>query len=132
MHPSPAAIRRAVRCWQRRQRLPVLDPFPFNDRIDVVAGNILERLRITIAPANLNRFYLVGGAQTEVQAQVVLRQVAPPAANFAELLDTAGMDGHAGANRGPVALRADELKEDTVKPVGVHVLKKRWRFADVQ
>src|SRR5262250_914828 len=114
---SPLALRRAVRCWQRRQRLSVLDPFPFNDRIDVVAGNILERLHITIRPANLDRFYLVGGAQAEVQAQVVLRQVAPPAANFTELLDTGGADGHASANRGPVALRADELKEDTVKPV---------------
>src|SRR5262245_4849105 len=56
----------------RRQRFPVLDSLPFNDGINVVTSNILERLNITIRPAYLHRLYFRGGGQTEVQAQVIL------------------------------------------------------------
>jgi hypothetical protein len=49
-----------------------------------------------------------------MQAQIVLREVACASADFIELHELARAHGDARANRGAVALCADELEENAV------------------
>ena len=42
-----------------------------------------------------------------MEAQIVLGEIAPSAAYFADLADAGGVDGDAGADGGAIAFRAD-------------------------
>ena len=95
--------------WRREQlRLP--NAFPFDNRVDGVGGDILERLDLSARPANLDRFHLRGGTEAKMLTEVVLREVTSAAADLAELLDAGRVDGDARADRGAIALRAHELE----------------------
>src|SRR6266581_4930631 len=123
-----------VRCStrRRRERCGAADAGAFDNRVDGVGGDILERLDLSAWPANLDRFHLRGGAQAEVQTQIVLREVACATADFAELFNTRGTNRYTGADCSAVALRADELEEDAMIAAGVFIFEKRRRLAHVQ
>jgi hypothetical protein len=67
-----------------------------------------------------------------MQAEIVLGEIAPSAADFADLADARGEDGYAGADGGAIAFCADEFEEDAVIGGGVLVEEKGGRFADVE
>jgi len=49
-----------------------------------------------------------------METQIVLGEIAGAAANFAELLDAAGMNSDARADCGAIAFGADQFEERTV------------------
>src|SRR5271155_843527 len=67
-----------------------------------------------------------------MEPQIVLGEIAPAAADFADLPDAAGTDGDAGTNGGAIALCANEFEENAVIALIVLVEQQRGRFADVE
>ena len=71
-------------------------------------------MRFSVGPED---FYFVdagGGAEAEVQAEIVLREVAATAADFAQLLELAGGDADAGVEGEAVGGGALEIEADPV------------------
>ena len=60
-----------------------------------------------------------------------MREVTCAAADLTELLDASGANGYTRADCSAVALCTDELEEDAMITVGVHVFEERGRLADV-
>ena len=54
-------------------------------------------------------------------AEIVLREIARAGADLAELLNTVGVDGDAGADGGAIALGADQVEEYAVVSVVIGV-----------
>ena len=75
-------------------------------------GKALDRL--SRGPFHLDQINHIRRANAEVQAQIVLRNIAPPATNFAKLHQFFVCDSDPGANREAVALGPDQLKKYAV------------------
>ena len=67
-----------------------------------------------------------------MQAEIVLGEITPSAADFADLADARGEDGYAGADGGAIAFCADELEEHTVVRGAIGVEEHGGRLADVE
>ena len=91
----------------REKRSCVADAGTLHDCVDRIARNIYKRLDLAAGPANFYRVDFCGFAQAEMEAEVVLGEIAAAAADFCDLADAGGMDGHAGANGGAIAPCAD-------------------------
>src|ERR1043165_8084298 len=115
----------STRGRDRRQRLLVLNPLPFNDGINIVSGKFLERLNVPVGPANLDRIDLGGSSQAEVESQIVLRKITASAAHFTELLHAATSDHQSRPEGCTIALCPDELEKDAVIAIRIHVLQER-------
>src|SRR6266436_1796917 len=109
----------------RRQALGIADSRAFHDRINTVSSNVLERFDCSVRPANLHGFYFLGGAHSEMKAQIVLRKITSAPVDFAKLLDACGPNRYAGADRRAIALGADELEQNAMKPVRIPILEER-------
>src|SRR5260370_23843866 len=114
------------------QSLGFADSGAFQDRINAVRCDILKRFDRAIRPANFHRFHFLGCAQSEMQAQIVLRKITSAPVDFAKLLDASGANRYAGADRRAIALRANELEQNAVKSVRIPILEERGRLADVK
>src|SRR5260370_7100283 len=123
-----------VRCSarRRRERCGAGDAGAFDNRVNGIASDVFRGFDFPARPANFDRFHFLGRAQAEVQTQIVLREVACAATDFAELFNTCGTNRYAGADCSAVALRADELEEDAMIAAGVFILEERRRLAHVQ
>lgn len=108
-----------------------MDAGALNNRVDAVRRKVLKRFDRAVGPADFRRFHLLGRAEAEVETQVVLREIAAAPTDFAELLYTCGVNRDTRANRGAIALGPDELEEDAMVAVRIHVFEERGRFADV-
>src|SRR6266851_2459146 len=95
---------------RRRERFRVSNSLPFHNRIHRIGGDVLQHLHFAIGPADLCGIDLRGRAQTKMLTKVVLREIASAGSNFAELTDARSKNRYARANRGAIALRADELE----------------------
>src|ERR1700675_1462484 len=125
----------AARCGRggwRRQSLGVADSRAFHDGVNGVCGDILKRLDGAVWPADFDCVHFFSGAQAEVEAQIVLREVTSSAADFAELLHSCGANGYARTDSGTIALRANQLKQHAMITVGIHIFKERRWFANVE
>jgi hypothetical protein len=98
------------RAW-RRQRLGVSDAGAFYDGVDGVGGDVAQGFGGAIGPADFDGVHFRGGAQAEVQTQIVLGEIAGAAAHFAELFEAAGMNSDARADCGAIAFGADQFEE---------------------
>lgn len=67
-------------------------------------------------PVNLYAVDLCGGAETEMQAQVVLREITAAAMDFAALRHPAGDHFDACIQRKAIALRAGQFEADPMMP----------------
>src|SRR5712692_3243098 len=123
-----------VRCSTggRRERCGGADARALDDRVYRIGRDVFQGFDLAAGPANFHRFHFPGGAKAEVEAQIVLREVTSTAADFAELLYARGANGHARADRSAIAFGADQLEEDAVIAVGVHVFQERGRLVHVQ
>src|SRR5258708_1838806 len=123
-----------VRCStrRRRERCGAADAGAFDNRVNGIASDVFQGFDFPARPANFDRFHFLGRAQAEVQTQIVLREVACAATDFAELFNTCGTNRYAGTDCSAVALRADELEEDAMIAAGVFILDMRRRLAHVQ
>src|SRR4029077_3280790 len=108
------------------------DPLPFHNRVDEVCRNIFEGLGLAIGPANGDFVHLLALLQSEVLAKIILRDVARPAFDLAELSDLSGTHCHTSANRKPVAFGAEESKQHAMITVLAVIQQERWGFADVE
>jgi hypothetical protein len=81
----------------------------FEEGVDGVDRKVSEGLVFAGGPANFELVDFGGFAEAEMEAEIVLREVAAAAAHFADLADAAGVQRDASANRGAIAFRADEL-----------------------
>src|SRR5713101_2407536 len=109
---------------RRRQSLCISDSRPFHDRINAVCRNILKCLDRAVRPADFDGFHFFGRAQAEVEAQIVLREITSSASDFAELLNACSANRYARADCRAIALCADELEEDAMEAIRVHVFQK--------
>src|SRR6267154_3736576 len=116
----------------RRQALGIADSRAFHDRINTVRSNVLERFDCAVRPADFHGFHFLGCAQSEMQAQIVLRKITSAPVDFAKLLDASGANRYAGADRRAIAFRADELEQNAMKSVRIPILEERGRLADVK
>src|SRR6187455_183326 len=88
------------------------DAFAFGDGDDLSGRNCGGYFRRpALRPADLEAIDLLGGAQADVHAQVVLRQVARSRFHLAHLRRGANGGAHAGADRAAVAGGADEADD---------------------
>src|SRR5439155_10500774 len=122
-------IRSSTYRW--RQVFGIADPRALHNRVNTVGGHVLERFDRAVRPANLDGFHFFRRAQAKVEAQIVLREITPTATDFTELLDACRANRHARADRGAVALRADELEQHAVKAIRVRILQKRRCLAHI-
>ena len=74
------------------------DAGAFLERMDFVDGEVVEFFEETAGPADLHGIELGGGAEAEVDADVVVRIVAGTAANFVDEEAGAGFHGDASAD----------------------------------
>jgi hypothetical protein len=95
----------------RNQRISVslkghsfFDPLSFDDGVDLVGCDIFEIFDLASRPADLNEIDLRGGAQAEMQTQIILRKIAPATADFVKLRHRSRVNRHARANCSPVTL----------------------------
>src|SRR5208283_494 len=86
----------------QRQRL--LNSLPFSDGVYLVSGHVLKSLRLAGRPAHFDQVNLSRRSQTEMDPQIVLREIASPSAHFVELRHGPSMNGDTRSNRGAVAL----------------------------
>ena len=103
----------------------------FDDGVDGVGGKIVEGVDRAGRPADFYGVDFGGFAEAEMEAEIVLGEVAAAAADFGDLADAGGMDGDASADGGTIAFCADQFEEDAVIGIVVLVEKERGRFADV-
>src|SRR5438128_1467645 len=82
---------------------------PFDDRRNPISCHIDPLLRPAARPADREAVGVRGGAQAEVDAQVVGGSVAISGADFVALRDAGGRDADPGANGIAVAVGADEF-----------------------
>src|SRR4029077_12088144 len=73
-----------------------------------IRGDLRERLPNTVWPAHPD-FSLYRRTKTEVKSKIVAGEEAGLAEKFLRLPYLANLDDHAGANRTPIRLRADEF-----------------------
>ena len=92
---------------RRWQRLCVADAGGFYDGVDGVGGDVLQRFDFATGPADLHRVDFCGFAEAEVEAEIVLGEIASAAADFGDLADATGVDGDASADGGAIAFCAD-------------------------
>src|SRR5437016_556349 len=78
-----------------------------------IRGDLREGLPNTVWPAHAD-FSLYRGTKTEVKSKIVAGEEAGLAEEFLRLRYLANLNDHAGANRTPIGLRADEFY---LKPV---------------
>src|ERR1051326_3415870 len=104
----------STRGRDRRQRLLVLNPLSFNNGINIVSGKFLERLNVSVRPANMDRIDLGGSSQAEVESQIVLRKITASAALFTELLHAATSDRQSRPNGLTIAVCPDQFEKDAV------------------
>src|SRR5260370_42410408 len=106
----------------RRQGFGISNSRAFHDRINAVCRHILKCFDRAVRPTDFHGFHLFGRAEAEVETQIVLREIACAAADFAELLYARGANGYARADCGAVALPADELEQDAIIAIRISIL----------
>ena len=74
------------------KRRGILDSLPFYDGVNPVRRDVFHDLDLSRGPAHFDRLHLRRGPEAEVQAEIVLREIAGAAANFVELSKTSGVD----------------------------------------
>jgi hypothetical protein len=89
--------------------------------VDGVGRDILQGFDGAIGPADFHGVHFRGGAEAEVQAEIVLRKIAGAAADFAELLHAGGVNGDASADGGAIGFSADQFEQHAVvwRAVGI-------------
>src|ERR1700675_745836 len=112
------------------------DPFAFFHNIESVRRKVLQDLGAAGRPANLNPIDFVGGAQSKVHPQIILREVAAAAANFINLRERACNHSHLRTQSESVAARADQLNRDPVVGTGPfivenHIMENHGRTVDI-
>src|ERR1700730_7947728 len=77
----------------------LLDSPPLDNSVKAIHARYCDRFSPTIRPENLQLVYVVRAAETKVNAQVALRNVASAGSDFRSLAEApGGAEGHA-ANR---------------------------------
>src|SRR5260370_2401863 len=99
---------------RRRQGLGISNSRAFHDRINAVCRHILKCFDRAVRPTDFHGFHLFGRAEAEVETQIVLREIACAAADFAQLLYARAANGDARADCGAVAPRAHELEQGSM------------------
>src|ERR1700688_1477324 len=117
---------------RRRERFGVTDTGAFDDGVDGIGGNILEGFGGSAGPADFDGVHFCGGAETKMQAKIVLGEITNAAVHFVELLYAGGVNGVAGTDGRAIAFCADELEKHAVIGGAVSVEKDGRRFADVE
>src|SRR5579864_5165113 len=115
-----------------RQRFGIANTGTFHNGVDGVAGDVLQGFESAVGPTDFYGFHFGGGAQAEMEAKVVLGEVAAAAADFAELLNATGVNGDARPDGGAIAFCADQLEEHTVVPRAIGVEENGRRRANVE
>ena len=59
----------------RRQSLGLADSRAFDNGVDGVRSYVFQGFYFAAGPANFDRFHFLRGAQAEVKAQIVLREI---------------------------------------------------------
>src|ERR1700686_4436243 len=85
---------------------------PFAHHIKPVGSQIGERFLFPIRPQDFSLIEMLMAAQPEVYAQIVLRQVASAAEDFAQLHQVSGCGSYACIQGQTIALYAFQLKTD--------------------
>src|SRR4051812_30696724 len=83
-------------------------------RVKTIDVEPIPGLFASIRPAHVDAVHARGERQPEVHAEVVLREVAPAAANLLPLFDAAGDAPHPRADRIAIRHDAGELQRDPV------------------
>src|SRR5882724_329207 len=116
----------------RRQSLTIADSRAFDNRVNGVRSYVFQGFYFAVGPANFDGFHFFRGAQAEVKPQIVLREIATAAVDFALLLHACCANGYLGSDCRAVALGADEFEQYAMETVGIHILEKRGWLADIQ
>src|ERR1700693_3859154 len=106
----------------RRQSLAIADFRALHNRVNGVRSYIFQGFDFAARPANFDRFHFLRGAQAEVQPQIVLREIATAAVDFALQLHACCANGYLGSDCRAVALGTDKFEQDAMKTAGVHIL----------
>jgi hypothetical protein len=77
------------------------------DQVELVGFDVVEELLCTAGPADLNSLDAGRFGQSEVGAQVALREIAPASSNLADLREPASYDANPGTHRVAIAFRSD-------------------------
>ena len=105
---------------------------PFHQRYKSIARASTELFEQAAGPKNFDVVEGGSRAESKVEARVAGREIASSCADFIHLLDVAGCDGHSGADRHPVTLRAHQVQRDPVVVIRGFVEEKRGWSADVE
>ena len=71
------------------------DTLAFFDRDKLIRLHVFHRVHLAAGPAHFEQFDLLGLAESEVNAQIALRDIAAAAADFVDLLVRLGLVGQA-------------------------------------
>src|SRR5260370_25730021 len=99
------------------------DAFAFVHVNELIGLHVLPRIDLPAGPANLQRLDLIRFPQAEVNAQVVLRDIAAAATDFIDLLVGLWLIGRmrnaaqARADAAAIGFRADRAHLDPVEPM---------------
>ena len=99
---------------QRGKRNFLLETFSLDYGVNKIGGYVSQDFCFSVRPANAYFSHLVVRRLTEMQAQIILREVAGAATHFAELHQRAGFHGDSRANRGFVAFRYYQFEQHAV------------------
>src|SRR5208282_3895104 len=106
----------------RRERFSVADAGAFHDCIGQIGGYVFQ---------GFDSVDFCGFTEAEVEAEIVLGEIASATADFGDLADSGSVDGYASANGGAIALRADQFEQNAVITIVVLVEQQTWRLSDV-
>src|SRR5258708_7820779 len=103
----------------------------FQDGIELVSRQIRERVQFSRGPANFDAVDFGGGAQTEMQTKIVLRQVTAAAVDLVALRDAPGDDFDSCADCEAVALRSRQFETDPVAAIDALILQDHGSAVDI-
>src|SRR5262249_32187292 len=91
-----------------------------------------QRLNLSTGPSNGHLGHLRLGPESEVQARIVLRDIASSRSHFAHLHRFSRLYRDARSDRHAVALRANQLEEDAMIVIPRAIDQQRGKLADIQ
>src|SRR5262249_42741817 len=89
-------------------------PRAFPSSQNSVNARVVEPLHQAAGPARLNKFYAATLSQSEVNAHIVVRNIAGATTNLIDLFPQCSFHGNSSANPIPIRSRADGLDPNPV------------------
>src|SRR6266581_7989179 len=107
------------------------DAGTLQDGIKLVGGDVRERIGFARWPENFHAVDPGGSTQSEMQTQIVLREVTAAAVNFVRLRHAAGNHLDPRADSEAVALRAGQFETDPMPACNAMVFQNHGSAVDV-